>query len=114
MKLKRMPSMRDKKRYITFRLHSKNPILYSEMSGAAMKSMLNWMGEEGISSARVRFIRNLWNARSRTGWLTCLPGAVDDVKTALALVHQIGDDRIIFQALRVSGTIKSGKGKLGL
>jgi len=36
---------------------------------------------------------------------------VDLVKVGLALIHQIGDQRVIFQTLRVSGTIKSGKKK---
>jgi RNase P/RNase MRP subunit POP5 len=33
---------------------------------------------------------------------------VDKIKVSLALIHQIGDSRVVFQTLRVSGTIKSG------
>jgi hypothetical protein len=29
----------------------------------------------------------------------------------MSLIHQIGDQRVIFQSVRVSGTIKSGKEK---
>ncbi len=114
MKLKSMPSLRNKKRYVTFRVHSERPLLYSSMRGAVTNSILNWMGEEGFSSANIRIIKNLWDAKGRTGWLTCPPSALDDVKMSLALIHQIGDDRVIFQVLRVSGTIKSGKKKISL
>jgi RNase P/RNase MRP subunit POP5 len=112
MKLKRLPSMREKRHYITFRLHSGNPVMYGEMKGAVMNSILNWMGEEGFSSARCRVIRNLWDHRRQIGWIECSPRAVNDIKMSLALVHQIGDERVIIQVIRVSGTIKSGKSKM--
>ncbi len=112
MKLKRMPSMREKRHYVTFRLHTKKPVMYSEMKGAVMNSILNWMGEEGFSGSGCRIIRNLWDPHRQTGWLRCRPSAVDDVRMSLALIHQIGDERVIFQVVRVSGTIKSGKEKM--
>ena len=112
MKLKRLPSMREKRHYVTFRIHSENPVIYSEMKGAVMNSILNWMGEEGFSSARCRVIKNLWDHMKQIGWIECSPRSVDDIKMALALVHQIGDERVIFQVTRVSGTIKSGKAKM--
>jgi len=113
IKLKRMPSFKEKKRYLTFKLHSERPVDYSEMKGAVMRSVIGWLGEEGFSSSGLRIIRNLWDQRTQTGWLSCSHVKADDVKLALALVHQIGDARVIFQVLRVSGTIKSGKEKLG-
>lgn len=112
MKLKRMPSLRMKKRYVTFRLHSKRPVVYSEMRGAALNGIMNWLGEGDFSQSHCRIIRNLWDHAKQTGWLECSAGMVDDIKVALALVHQIGDERVIFQVLRVSGTIKSGKEKI--
>jgi len=112
MKLKRMPSLREKRHYVTFRLHSAKPVMYSEMKGAVLNSILNWMGETGFSGARCRIIKNLWDPKKQTGWLGCSPRSVDDVKISLALIHQIGDERVIFQVIRVSGTIKSGREKI--
>ena len=105
MKLKRMPSM-------TFRLHSKNPVVYSDMKGAVLNSIMNWMGEGGFSSSKCRIIKNLWDHGNQIGWIECSPKSVDDIRMALALIHQIGDERVIFQVIRVSGTIKSGKEKM--
>lgn len=109
MKLKRLPSMREKKRYLTFRVHSDAPVSYEDVKGAALNSILNWMGEKGFSLSNVKMIRNLW--KGQEGWLSCTPKTVDDVKISLALIHQIGDAKVIFHVLRVSGTIKSGKEK---
>jgi RNase P/RNase MRP subunit POP5 len=112
MRLKRLSSMREKKRYVTFKLHAEKPVIYSEMKGAVLNSILNWRGEEGFSAAKCRIIKNLWDEKGQTGWLQCSPGSVDDMKVSLALIHQIGDARVILQVLRVSGTIKSGKEKI--
>jgi RNase P/RNase MRP subunit POP5 len=112
MKLKRMPSLKEKRRYITFKLHSAKPVIYSEMKGAVMNSIINWMGEARFSASNCRIIRNLWEQQRQMGWLQCSPKSVDDMKMSLALIHQIGDERVIFQVLRVSGTIKSGKEKI--
>ena len=110
MKLRRLPSMKEKRHYVIFRLHSDMPVPYEDMKGAVMNSVLDWMGEKGFSVSNAKVIRNLWNGKE--GWLSCTPKSVDDVKMSLALVHQIGDAKVIFQVLRVTGTIKSGKEKV--
>ncbi len=112
MKLKRLPSMKEKRHYLTFRVHSDIPVSYEDMKGAALNSILNWMGERGFSVSNAKVIRNLWDGRKQEGWLSCTPKAVDDIKMALALIHQIGDAKVIFHVLRVSGTIKSGQEKV--
>jgi len=112
MKLKRLPSMRESRRYLTFRIISENKVMYNEMKGAVMNMLLNWMGEKGVSSSNIRLIRNLWDDKKQEGWLSCTPKTVDDVKMAMALIHQIGESKVIFRVMRVSGTIKSGKEKV--
>jgi len=113
MKLRRLSTMREKKRYITFRIYAQAPVSYDDMAGAVLNSILNWTGEKGFSLSNIRIIRNLWNGKRQQGWLACTPKAVNDIRMALALIHQIGDSRVIFQVLRVSGTIKSGREKVG-
>jgi RNase P/RNase MRP subunit POP5 len=112
MKIRRMPSMKEKKRYVVFRVTSeaaagKKPG-YEEVKGAVMDSALCWMGEKGVSLSALRLLRNLWDQERMEGWLSCTPKAVDDVKLSLALIHQIGDNRVIFRAVSVTGTIKAG------
>lgn len=109
-----LPSLRESKRYIVFKVHSTERLDYASMQNAAWNSLLNWMGEKDLSRANVRIIKNLWNPGNQTGFIQCSPKFVDAVKMGLSLVHQIGDQRVIFQTLRVAGTIKSGKNKTGL
>ena len=134
-RLKSPPTMRAKKRYVIFRVHAESPeetssretaparswrmpaeagegrFDFLNIRGAIWNSLESWLGEAGLAKANVNFIMNLWNPKTQTGFLSCSPKYVDQVKVALALVHQIGDERVIIQVLRVSGTIKGGKSK---
>ncbi|MFH0956844.1 MAG: Rpp14/Pop5 family protein, partial [Candidatus Aenigmatarchaeota archaeon] len=114
MKIRRMPSMKEKKRYVVFRVTGEKRPGYDEVKGAVMDSALGWMGEKGVSLSALRLLRNLWDQERMEGWLSCTPKSVDDVKLSLALIHQIGDSRVIFRTVSVTGNIKSGKKKAGM
>ena len=101
--------MRPRKRYIVFKVHSEQKLAYENVRDAVWNSLENWLGERDLASAQVRIIRNLWDAKAQKGFVQCSHKYVDPVKVGLALIHQIGDSRVIFQVLRVSGTIKAGK-----
>jgi ribonuclease P/MRP protein subunit POP5 len=103
-----MPSYRDKKRYVIFRIHSEEPLDFSEIKNSIMNSVFDWLGEEQAAKSGMKIIRNLWDEKAQTGFIRCSPKYVDKIKVSLALIHQIGDSRVVFQTLRVSGTIKSG------
>lgn len=110
MKLKTMPSQRESKRYVFFRIHSSFGLSYNEVRNAAMNSLLNWMGSEDFAKAKPWLIKNLWKKDS--GVIQCSHRYVDHVKVALGLIRQIGDSKVIFETYRVSGTLKSGKSKI--
>lgn len=111
MKLRKLPSIREKKRYIVFRLHSNEPVAYQDAKNAIMNSINNWLGDNDMARARVWVIKNLWNQKEQSGFVRCSHRFVDELKVALGLVHQIGDQRVIIQSMHVAATIKSGKSK---
>ena len=113
MALRRMPSMRRSKRYIVFRVHSEKGVDYASARDALWNSMTRWIGEAGLARAGVRIVRNLWNQKEQTGFIQVSPKHVDAVKVSMGLIHQVGDQRVIFQSLRVTGTIKTGRSFLG-
>ena len=112
MKLKSRPTLREKKRYIFFKVHSDCRVEFRMVRDAIMNSILNWLGDKDFALAKPWVIKNLWEQRKQEGVVRCSHRYVDDVKVSLGLVRQIGDARVIFQTLRVSGTIKSGKCKV--
>lgn len=112
MELKTLPSLRDKKRYIVFRLYTQGTIPINNIQNAIMHSVINWMGEAEAARGNVRVIKNLWDEKKRIGILRCGNKYVDEVKVALSLVYQVGDHRVTIASLFVTGTILSGKSKL--
>lgn len=104
--------MKERRRYIVFRVHSDIPVDFTNMKNAVWNSLLSWVGERELSEANVWIIRNLWNSRKQEGFVRCTSKYVDHVKVGMSLVHNIGDAKVIFQTLRVSGTIKSARSKV--
>lgn len=109
MKLKKLPAMKKKRRYLVFELVSDGSVTYTDMKNAVFNSLLNFLGEDGMSEADVRIIKNLWNQKNQSGFIQCSHRYVDKVKVALGLIHQIGESKVIFNVKKVAGTIKSGK-----
>ena len=101
--------MRERKRYVVFSVISEQGVAYEAVRDALWNSMTHWIGEAGLARAGVKVVKNLWNQSEQTGFVQVSPKYVDAVKVAMGLIHQIGDQRVILQSIRVSGTIKSGK-----
>lgn len=112
-RLKSRSTLRPRHRYIVFKVHSEGKLDYRNVESAVWNSLENWLGEQDLALAGLKLVRNLWNPGTQTGFLRCTHTYADRVKVGLALIHQIGDERVAFQTLRVSGTIKSAKDKLG-
>ena len=111
MKLKSKPTLRGKHKYVVFKIHSTAKLQYNDLKNAIMNALLNWMGERDFADAGIWLIKNLWDSKEQKGIIRCVPKYVNAVKMSLLLVHQIGDEKVTFRSLWVSGTIKSGKEK---
>lgn len=109
MKLKKLPSMKDKRRYVVFRVHSQDSLDFSNVKDAIWNSLSNWMGDSELGKADVWVMKTLWNQTNQEGFIRCTSKYVDQIKVGLGLIHQIGDSRVTFQTIKVSGTIKAGK-----
>jgi ribonuclease P/MRP protein subunit POP5 len=105
------PTLREKKRYIAFQIISEEgeEFTYSDLEAAIWNTMLDFLGEEGVSRTSVWLIKDSWNPKKQTGILRCNHKSVQDVIASLGLIDRLGDDRITFKILKISGTIKSIK-----
>lgn len=105
--MKNLATLREKKRYVVFRVHSRGEVPYQSLKHAILETLLEFLGENEFGRARIRLVKNLWNGKE--GFLQTTPKFVDSVKMGMALIHQIGEERVAFQTLKVTGTILSGK-----
>ncbi len=100
---------KEKTRYIAFRIHSTGPVGWHNLRDAVMEGLERWLGQFGLAMAKVSLMRNLWDAKTQSGVIKCSNKYVDGVKLGLALICQIGDEKVVFHTYRVSGTIKGLK-----
>ncbi len=104
-----MPTLREKERYVSFQVVSEEPIFYSDLEQAIWSTLLEFYGESGVSKMSVWLVKNLWDERSQSGVIRCNNKSVEKVLAGLGLVSRLGDNRMIFKILKVSGTIKGLK-----
>ena len=104
-----LPTLREKKRYISSQIISEEPINYADLESAIWGTALDFLGEHGISKTSLWLIKNLYNPRKQIGVIKCNNKSVSQVIACLGLISRLGDTRIIFKILKVSGTIKGLK-----
>ena len=101
------PTLREKDRYIKFKVISEEPLVYSDLEQAIWTTLLEFYGELGVSRMSVWLIKNLWKENEQEGVIRCNNKSVPKVIAGLGLITRLGESRVIFKIEKVSGTIKS-------
>lgn len=101
------PTLREKERYIAFKVISEEPIVYSDLEAGIWQTLLDFYGELGVSQMSVWLVKNLYDEKSQVGVVRCNNKSVPKAVAGLGLITRLGESRVIFKIVRVSGTIKS-------
>jgi len=112
MKLKILPSsMREKKRYISFEVipETGEEFAYADLEAGIWNTMLDFLGEYGVSKTSFWLLKDCWNKEKHKGIIRCNNKSVESVIACLGLIDRLGDNRVCFKILKVSGTIKKVK-----
>jgi len=104
-----LPTLREKERYVSFKVISEEPINYADLESAIWGTILDFFGEHGISKTSLWLIKNLYSEKDQIGVIKCNNKSVPQVIACLGLISRLGDARVIFKILKVSGTIKGLK-----
>ena len=105
------PTLRERKRYLAYQVVSDQKVEFPEINNVMWYSIVNFMGEKGAAEADVWVIKNTYDEKKKMGLIKCAHTAVEDVRTALAFVNKIGENRLIIRVLGISGTMKAAKKK---
>ena|SRR3989344_5514349 len=103
MKVKLLPSLREKKRYLAFEVDSKAKISKENMVNEVQRACRRFMGEYNYANAGVLVLKD--NINGNKGILKVNSKYVDHVKSSLILVNKINNERVIFKNIKVSGTL---------
>lgn len=110
MKLKPiLPSLKEKKRYLSFEILSESSFSAEEVSKAAMESCINFLGTFEAGKASLMFLSDKYS--NNTGVIKTNHKYTDKVRTAVALVNNINSKEVIIRTRIVSGTLKKAISK---
>lgn len=100
------PTLRERERYVHFRMISEEPVEYSDVEAAIWNTLLDFYGEAGVSKMSLWLVKNLWNSPEQSGVIRCNNNSVPQLIVGLGLIQRLGESRIIFKILSISGTIR--------
>ena len=110
MKLKPiLPSLKEKKRYLSFEIISEHSFSADDASKATMDSVLSFLGTLEAGKASLMFLSDKYSNNS--GVIKTNHKFVDKVRTALALISKIDNKDVIIRTRVVSGTLKKAMSK---
>ena len=117
-----LPSLREKKRYLAFKIYSKGKIKsFSGVSDAINASVHGFIGSLGASKAGIQIVHNKFDLGAQAGIIRVNNRFLDHLKASLTMIDRIEDQDVIFRSLGVSGMINkaeqyvksAGKNKAG-
>ncbi len=104
-----LPTLKERKRYILFRVISDLKFEKEDISKCVTQACLQFLGEYGVAQAGIQFLPETWNMESQTGVIRAGHKFVDHVKASLALVRDINGKKANLSSIKVSGVINKVK-----
>ena len=94
-----LPILKENKRYILYEVTSKSKM--SSINNYIFNELRSFLGDLGLAKAGLKFVIN----RGNKGILQVNNKFVDEVKTGLASIHNINNEKVNIRTLKVSGLI---------
>jgi ribonuclease P/MRP protein subunit POP5 len=102
-----MPSLREKNRYIVYKISSSSKIAQKKAENALYDGIVRFLGEFKAAEASVRLID--WN--NQKGIIKTNSKFKDKIISAMILMSKIGETNVNINTIGVSGTIKKARNK---
>ncbi len=107
MKIKTLPTLRDKKRYLAFEVTSEQTINRQQLFNEILDSAVSLFGDKGISEINPK----LMSYDGRFGIIRCAREKTQETRAVLACINNVRRIRISILVLGISGTIKGATEK---
>ncbi len=106
MKMKPLPSMKEKKRYLTIQFLSETSFSVKEVRLALEKAFKDFFGLLGLSKASIMIFDEKFNKKNQTIIVKVSHRYVDELKSSLILIKEINREPVAIKSITCSGTIK--------
>ncbi len=104
-----LPSLKERKRYLSFEIISNNDFSVDEVSKAVDETTMGFLGSSEAGKAGIAFLKDKYSDNS--GVVKTTHKYVDKVRAALALIKTIDNKEVIVRTRVVSGTLKKAVSK---
>lgn len=105
-----MPSLRERKRYLTFEIVSESQINdFSAVSEQINPILEEFLGTLNAAEAGIIMLEETWQPQTQRGIIRVNNKYVEKLKTAIMLVESIERQPVIVKSVNVSGNLKKAK-----
>ncbi|MEK6924548.1 MAG: Rpp14/Pop5 family protein [Candidatus Micrarchaeota archaeon] len=101
--------MREKKRYVSFKLEFERPLGEKEASQVIEQAVLEAFGQQGLSQTKVKLA--FFNPGAQEGAVKCSLAGLEKTVQALALKTRWEGKQIAVRTVKTSGCVGKLKGK---
>jgi len=108
--MKLLPSLRQKKRYLVFRIESKQIFNFSDIKREVDSALLIFLGQLGLAKSSPLLLNE--KLKNNKFIIKVNHKYVDECKAALALIKKIKNKPVIVRSVITSGTIKKASSYL--
>ncbi|HIJ11965.1 TPA: hypothetical protein HA278_07950 [Candidatus Woesearchaeota archaeon] len=108
--MKLMPSLKPRKRYIVFKIHSSKQCSATDVKNVVTDALHSFLGELGVAKAAPLFIKERF--KNNTFIIKVSHKYVDECISALILIKKIKGSSVTIQSVKVAGTLKKVAGGL--
>lgn len=102
-----LPSLREKKRYVVFGVHSEKTLSFGEIKDAIFEAYKDLFGSIGLAKAGIDFVEY----KDGKGILKVSNKEVNNIKASFCNVRKINKQDIILRSLGVSGILNKARMK---
>jgi RNase P/RNase MRP subunit POP5 len=105
-----LPSLREKKRYLVFRILSKSHLGNAANTLKLLKLELSsYFGQMGMADAGIQVLSDTYNPEEQSGAIRVGHKYVNRLKSALMFITSLDDKEVIVKSVTVSGMINKAK-----
>ena len=101
-----IPTLREKKRYVVFEVLSEDNNDINKLNSAITDSFLELYGNIGMAGAGLMFLNEKYKSKLNRGIIKIGHCYVNNLKSALAMIREIDQNKVIIRSISVSGVLR--------
>ncbi|MBR9676745.1 hypothetical protein GOV04_01235 [Candidatus Woesearchaeota archaeon] len=102
-----MPTLKEKKRYIKYRIHTQKPLSDNKMLQNTVRGALQeYLGSSGAAKAGLLFVKDGFDVTEQTFIIRVNNKQADNVKASLTLKTKMNNKEVNFQSIKTSAILK--------